>query len=119
MFLRISKWALWALPLTLAACGSNNPVDPNAERTDCALDGATQFSKDCTVERSGGADGLVLTIGREDKGYRRFIVPTDGRGVIVADGADDAKVTILDSNQVEVSVGRDRYRLPATIKQGQ
>lgn len=119
MSLRISNRPFWALPFLLAACGSNNPVDPNAERTDCALDGAAQFAKDCTVERSGSDEGLILTIGREDKGYRRFVVPTDGRGVIVADGADEAKVTILDGNQVEVSVERDRYRLPATIKQGQ
>ncbi|MBN9787587.1 hypothetical protein DMP17_03145 [Pseudonocardia sp. TMWB2A] len=85
----------------------------------CALDGASDFAPDCTVERSGGEDGLVLTIGRQDKGYRRFVVPTDGRGIVAADGADLAKVTISGDNQVEVGIGRDRYRLPATIKQGQ
>lgn len=121
MSLPIFRRASFAALLLLAGCGSgvSNDVDPAAERIDCALDGATDFAKDCTVERSGGADGLVLTIGQQDKGYRRFVVPTDGRGIVAADGAEAAKVTITGDNQVEVVIGRDRYHLPATIKQGQ
>ena len=121
MFLPIFRRASFAALLVLAGCGSGggNDADPAAERIACALDGANDFATDCTVERSGGEDGLVLTIGHQDKGYRRFVVPTDGRGIVAADGADLAKVTITGDNQVEVSIGRDRYRLPATIKQGQ
>ncbi len=121
MSLPIFRRASFVALLALTGCGSGggNDVDPAAERITCALDGASNYATDCTVERSGGKDGLVLTIGRQDKGYRRFIVPTDGRGLVVADGAEAAKVTIIGDNQVEVSIGRDRYRLPATIKQGQ
>lgn len=120
MSLQISKVGIAAIILVLAGCGGGgqNQRDPNAELVSCALDGAANFANDCTVERHGGENGLVLTIGREDKGYRRFIVPTDGRGIIAADGADAAKVTITGDNMVEVVIGRDRYQLPATIKQG-
>lgn len=110
--------AIGAGALALAACSNNaNSVDPNAEMTECALDGVAGFAKDCTVERSGSAEGLVLTIGREDKGYRRFIVTKDGSGVRAADGAEAATVAIVDNGMVDVTVGKDRYRLPATIKQ--
>ena len=36
-----------------------------------------------------------------------------GRGVISADGALSATVTIIDDGKIEVAIGRDRYRLPA------
>lgn len=104
--------------MALAACSNNaNPRDPNAETVACALDGAADFANDCTIERSGSAEGLVLTIGREDKGYRRFIVTKDGTGVRAADGAEAATVAIVENGMVDVSVGKDKYRLPATIKQ--
>ncbi len=117
--MRIFRTALIASSLGLAACGgSANERDPNAELVECALDAATAFTRDCTVDRSGDKEGLVLTIGREDKGYRRFVVPGDGRGLVAADGADVARLRITGDQQVEVEIGRDRYRLPATIRQG-
>ena len=102
----------------LTACSSgNNQRDPNAELVDCALDGAADLSKDCTVERSGANDGMVLTVGREDKGYRRLLVTKDGTGVRTADGAESASIAVAENDMVDVTVGKDRYRLPATIKQ--
>ena len=110
--------AVMAGAMALAACSNNaNQRDPNAELVECALDGAVDYSMDCTIERSGSADGLVLTIGREDKGYRRFIVTKDGTGVRAADGAEAATIAIVDNGMVDVNVGKDKYRLPATIKQ--
>ena len=104
--------------MALAACSNNaNQRDPNAELVECALDGAADYAKDCTIERSGSAEGLVLTIGREDKGYRRFLVTKDGTGVRAADGAEAATIAIVDNGMVDVKVGKDKYRLPATIKQ--
>ena len=119
MFTQIYKFiAVAAGALALAACGSNeNQRDPNAEVVECALDGAADYAKDCTIERNGSEEGLVLTIGREDKGYRRFVVTKDGTGVRAADGAEAATIAIVDNGMVDVTVGKDRYRLPATIKQ--
>lgn len=115
--------------LTLAACGSepDNGVLAEVEaeqvrdaaeagRVPCALGGADVFRLDCTMERVAGADGETLVLGRPNVGYRRFRVTTDGRGVIAADGAEQAQVAIVEDGVIEVAVGGDRYRLPATTR---
>lgn len=115
-----------ALIALLAAC-SGSPDGPETERQvaaragednviACALSGAKQMERLCSVERSKGTDGLVLTIRHNDGGFRRLLVTTDGRGVVTADGAEPAVIQSLGENSVEVLVGDDRYRLPATIK---
>lgn len=87
-----------------------------AGRIFCALGGAQGFRLDCTMDRMVNSDGVVLVLGRADAGYRRFRVISDGRGVIAADGAEQAHVTVIDGGMIEVAVGSDRYRLPATIR---
>lgn len=126
-----SCW-LVAASLLLAAC-SNEPdngvlaeVEADqvrdaaaAGRIPCALAGADAFRLNCTMERVAGADGETLVLGRPDAGYRRFRITSDGSGVIAADGADVASVTLIDDGQIEVTVATDRYRLPATVKSGE
>ena len=123
------------LLLTLAACssgsqapaGSGNSEFDNAlaqassdadddGRIICAPAGNAAFSRQCTLDRAQTAEGLVLTVHKPDGGFRRLLVVKDGRGVIAADGAEAAKVTIVENNQIEVAIGGDRFRLPATIK---
>ena len=82
-------------------------------RIECALEGAKLFDRNCTVEEMSGDDGAVLIVGRANVGYRRLQIATDGRGVVSADGAEPAKVTIIGDNLIEVAIGNDRYRLPA------
>jgi hypothetical protein len=124
MFTRISSSL--ALIALLAAC-SGSPDGPETEGQvaaragednviACALSGAKELAKLCSVERAKGPDGLVLTIRHNDGGFRRLLVTTDGRGVVTADGAEPAVIQSLGENSVEVMVGDDRYRLPATIK---
>lgn len=111
--------------LALVACG-----DPDAARKDalaaaaeqsgkidCATEGAGRFEPVCAVERSAGPDGLVLTVRSPSGSFRRLLVTRDGRGVVAADGADPAVVTLLGDNRIEVAIAGDRYRLPATVKQ--
>src|SRR3546814_1666410 len=78
----------------------------------CALEGAKLFERTCTVEEMSGDDGAVLIVGRANVGYRRLQIATDGRGVVSADGAEPAKVTIIGDSLIEVAIGNDRYRLP-------
>jgi len=112
--------------LLLAACGSAPDNGDLAEaeargsreaaaegRIECALEGAKLFDRTCTVEEISGADGTVLVVGRANVGYRRLQIATDGRGVVSADGAEPAKVTIVGDGVIEVAIGSDRYRLPA------
>lgn len=81
---------------------------------DCAVGGASQFTRSCHVERETVDGALNLVIHHDDGGFRRLTVMTDGSGVITADGADPARVTLFDG-EIEVAVGQDRYMLPATI----
>lgn len=108
---------------TLAGCGEQaptaqrqggaaaeaKPVDDG--KADCALGGAHEWAHDCAVERAG----KMLTLRHPDGGFRRFRVLDDGRGLEAADGAETAKLTILDDKRIEVVAGSDRYRLPAQI----
>jgi hypothetical protein len=105
---------LAALLVLLTAC--NGPPAPKAtELVECAVDGAGDFTRVCTVERSPGPD--VLFILRSPSGsFRRLAATSDGHGVMSADGAEAATVTIVGKGLIEVSIGGDRYRLPATIR---
>ncbi len=118
---------LAALPLLLLAACNDKPNNAdiaaaeakqsrdaaNDGRIDCALEGAKLFDRTCTVQEMSGAEGAVLVVGRSDVGYRRLQITTDGRGVISADGAEVANVSIVDEGVIEVAIGNDRYRLPA------
>lgn len=99
--------------LLLAGCG-----EPGAglDRILCAVGGAAEMTSACTVERAGSPGGTVLTLRHPDGGFRRLLITGDGRGVIAADGAAPATVTIAEGGKIEVGLAGDRYRLPATIK---
>lgn len=88
----------------------------DAGRIFCALGGEAQFQMTCTIDRIASSDGTVLVLGRQDAGYRRFRIATDGRGVVAADGAEPATVSVMTNGLIEVAVAQDRYRLPATIR---
>ena len=111
--------------LSLSACGDPDSArrDALAEgaeqsgRIDCATDGAERFERVCEVERSSGPEGLILTVRSPSGSFRRVLVTGDGRGVVAADGADPAQVSLLGDNRIEVRIAGDRYRLPATVKQ--
>jgi len=113
--------ALLAL-VALAGCNrtSDNSAVAEAEREaaengriECALEGTKLFDRTCTVEEMSGEGGTILVVGRSNVGYRRLQIATDGRGVVSADGAEPAKVSIVGDNMIEVAIGNDRYRLPA------
>lgn len=80
-------------------------------RVECAIGGSGEWARDCVIERAG----RMLTIRHGDGGFRRFRMLDDGRGLEAADGAEAAKLTILDDRRIEVVAGNDRYRLPAQI----
>ena len=86
------------------------PAEP--PKTVCAVDGERELAPVCDREL---VDGL-LTLRHPSGGFRRLQVVTDGRGVIAADGADAARVAMVGTSLIEVSVGEDRYRLPAVVE---
>lgn len=95
------------------------PVTSAAEedyRIDCRIGSATQFERFCSYERSDSAEGPVLTVRKPDGGFRRFLVASDGRGLVAADGAEPARVSIIADNRIEVSIGGDSFRFPARVR---
>jgi hypothetical protein len=128
MSTRISSALL--LALTLAACGeekTDHATLANVEAAQiahaeeagniiCARRGSDDFARVCTVDREQADQGLILTVRHPDGAFHRLLVTKDGRGVIAADGAERAVVTVLDKYSIEVALGGDRYRLPATVR---
>ena len=106
-----------ALLLLLVACGGKPAVEnkvaavPEADRIECALDGAAAFAKDCALERGGGS---ALTLRHSDGGFRKLTLDKDGL-IDTADGADAIILAPISDGRTEISVGGDRYRLPAGI----
>jgi hypothetical protein len=107
---------LLLLLCVLGACSGEPSAPAGDDRIECAVEGAAAFDRVCTVERTSGPEGLVLTLRSTGGSFRRLLVTRDGRGVVAADGAVPATVTVLDAGRIEVEVGGDRYRLPATVK---
>lgn len=112
------------LLLLLFGCGeadeTSNDVlaaaPPGAERIECAV-GGEAFAAVCSVDRTRSPEGLTLTVRGPSGSFRRLLVTSDGRGVVAADGVEQAAVTPLGPDRIEVAIGGDRYRLPATVKQ--
>ncbi|MBA4047650.1 MAG: hypothetical protein C0476_03815 [Sphingomonas sp.] len=121
---------LIALLLPLAACGGPEPAATALTKVEagqgraaedvgrilCAPQGASGFERVCTLDRVATPTGLMLTVSKPDGGFHRLAVTRDGRGVVAADGAEAALVSVIDNGMIEVAIGGDRYRLPATIK---
>lgn len=82
----------------------------------CARAGSNDFARTCTVDRADSEAGLMLTLRHPDGAFRRLLVTRDGRGVVAADGAEKAVVKVIGTGEIEVTLGGDRYRLPATVK---
>jgi len=112
--------AVGAALLSLTACGASDKAGPAGAdgRIPCATGGKAELAPDCTIERERTADGLVLTVRHPDGGFHRLRVTTDGRGVIAADGAQQAAVSVVGDGAIDVTIGDARYRLPATVKGG-
>jgi hypothetical protein len=100
------------------ATNDQQPVSDEQEKINCAVGGAADVSRSCMIERAYGDKGLALTLRHADGGFRRLRVTKDGRGVVAADGAEVAVVKPINKGLIEVSIGGDRYQLPATVKGG-
>lgn len=112
---RTGLWVPVVAGVVLAGCRGEAPVDPDTLIA-CQRAGTATFKRDCTAERSESPDGTILTLRRPDGGFRRLLIAGDGQGVIAADGAEVAEVRMSGDSEIEVTLGGDRYRLPAQAK---
>lgn len=127
MSMRISSIVASTLLLTACENRPDNAVLADAEqraaaqagddgKIECAIDGESNFSRDCFTERLIGESGTTMIIRHPDGGFRRFNVLTDGHGLEAADGFDQAKISIVEDGKILVTIGPDKYLLPAQIK---
>lgn len=109
---------LLAIPVLLVGCNNAVPAAPTDSanagdgRIECRPEGVADFANACLLERAGE----TLTLRKPDGGFRRLIVTTDGRGVAAADGAEPAEVRVIGEGRIEVVIGGDAFRLPATVR---
>lgn len=105
------------LCMALAGCGGRSGAGDLAgegqERISCAIGPGVGWTEDCLIEQ----DRDLLTVRHVDGGFRRFQIVHDGRGVVPADGAEQAAIVVVGKGMIELSVGQDRYRLPARLSQ--
>jgi hypothetical protein len=87
--------------LALASCSGGGPG------IECAIGGG-EFERGCAIERTGEQS---LTLRHPDGGFRRLRV--ENGNPVAADGAEPARVTSAAGGVVEISIGSDRYRIPA------
>lgn len=110
-----------ACTLMVVACsgGETQPqADDGAKRIACAIGEGSDFSDNCLVERDKNEDGKFLTVRHPDGGFQRFEQVADGRGLVSADGMEDAALQLVDG-MLQVDVGQNRYRFPARITGGE
>src|SRR3546814_10678256 len=116
MFMR--TFSVAAMTLVLSAGGAPVEQEEMADidgKLYCAVDGANELTQSCTLERIDGPVGHVLVLHQPGGGFRRFRIVSDGRGVIPADGAEQAQLALAGDNMIDVKVADDRYRFPATL----
>ena len=108
-----------AAMLLAAACGDSGQATQEAfaeadaraaedGRIECAVEGAAELGRVCTIERISGGGEVSLVLRHPSGGFRRFLVATDG--------AEPATVSVIADDRIEVAVAGDRYRLPASVK---
>ena len=100
------------LTVVLAGCGTNGEdkvatAAPD-DRIECAVGGATDFTRACAVERG---EGTMLVLRHADGGFRRVDLSADGT-ITAADGSDEPGGKVMPDGRFELNIGPDRYRLP-------
>ena len=110
MCLRISS-AL-ALPLLLAACGSESPPPPGDE-VDCAIGAGADFSPVCTLETVAGGEQIILH--HPDGGFRRLTRDPATAALAPLDGAEPLVAEPSGEGVMQFAVGEDRYRIPLAM----
>lgn len=114
--MRISS-ASFLLLIAPACSGGDDAVPQDAVETGdqkiaCAIGPGAGFRESCSLTRFERAGETIYRIDQPGGGFRLFTVATDGSGMVSYDGADRAS-NRLDGEMLEVTVGDERYRLPA------
>ncbi len=97
--------------------GEAPPAPDTRPRIVCAPDGRAEMQDDCRLERIASQEGEDLVLHKPDGSFRRVKLVQDGRGLVAADGLVRARVTPRPPEAIELVMGKDRFMLPATLKE--
>ena len=98
----------------VAGCSSEAPPapEPEGQLIPCAIGPGTDFEPVCTGEQITSEEGAdVFIIHHPDGSFRRFEMLPDGKGVALADGADELTQEV-EGDDLVITLERSRYRLP-------
>lgn len=97
----------------VAACSSEAPPapEPEGQLIQCAIGPGTDFEPVCTGEQITSEEGDAFIIHHPDGSFRRFEMLPDGKGVALADGANELSQEI-DGDELLITLEGERYRLP-------
>jgi hypothetical protein len=114
--LRLRRGGLSASLLALlVACHAQPAGKASATAIACAPAGAATFTHSCSAERVTTTDGDLVTLRNPDGSGHRLLLTPDGRAV-ARDGSRPVGIAMADPFSVEVTAGRDRYRLSSNLK---
>ncbi|MEA3264274.1 MAG: hypothetical protein U9R07_12415 [Pseudomonadota bacterium] len=106
-----------AIALLLTACGpaaEDAAPQAKAETIWCGLDGATELTQACTLERGNEEGRPAFVVRHPDGKFRRLVASADGQNLLAADGADQSQ-SALKGDRWEVILGDDRYVVPVKV----
>lgn len=118
--------AAFAVLLLLAACSAESedqttnsaaapaPGQPD-RRIECRDSAAEPYARACSFETFDSGDGRLVTVRKPDGGFRRLRIRDDGRGIVAADGAEQASMANLRDGRILVTIGGDQFRLPGAV----
>ncbi|WP_074428315.1 hypothetical protein [Tsuneonella dongtanensis] len=105
--------------MALSACSRGEPqpqAAADATPIACAIGEASDFGRDCLVEKVAGEQGPEFVVRHPDGKFRRLRIAENRGGMIAIDGAEEAINELVGEPRVlQVTVGADRYRFPATL----
>jgi hypothetical protein len=111
MYLRIYSCVLAFGVLT--ACEATQTPEPEGDAIDCAIGAGAEFSKHCTLEWIGDAQGQEFLIHHPDGGFRRFTLSQDAGSIALKDGAEELEIVEPSPQGFwQFSVAGDRYLVP-------
>jgi hypothetical protein len=106
-----------ALLLTVTSCNAEPVIENKVtsakpdDRIECAIGSGSDFASACAIERG---EGTSLVVRHNDGGFRRLTLTADGI-IDTSDGADAILAQPLNDGRTEITIGENRYRLPATL----